>query len=140
MDPAKEAGAPAPDGPTRPIHIPIPPEDCTLVLCNLLLNALQHSPPDSTVDIGLTTNSQTVELVVQDHGEGIPADALPHVFDRFYRGDPSRTRTTGGTGLGLAIVKAIVQKAGGKIALTSQPDPSASGHGATAILHLPLSE
>ena len=77
-----------------PIKASLAPEDCTLLLSNLLLNALQHSPPASIVEINLAVESAlrkpTALLVIQDHGDGIPAEALPHVFDRFYRGDPSR--------------------------------------------------
>jgi signal transduction histidine kinase len=72
-------------------------------------------------------------LEIEDHGDGIDPEALPHVFNRFYRGDPSRTRNTGGTGLGLAICKAIVDKAGGSIVLTSQ-----CGLGTTATVRLPI--
>ena len=117
-------------GVLNPNEVPISltPEDCTLLISNLLLNALQHSPPASTVEIRLTPDAAqgvpTTVLTIQDHGDGIPAEALPHVFDRFYRGDPSRTRNTGGTGLGLAIAKAIVQKARGSISIASQPDLS----------------
>jgi signal transduction histidine kinase len=118
--------------------VPLTPEDCILLLTNLLLNALQHSPPASTVEIQLATDAQTAVIIIQDHGDGIPPEALPHVFDRFYRGDPSRTRNTGGTGLGLAIAKAIVQKSGGSIALASQPDPAQPNQGTTVTIHLPL--
>ena len=69
----------------------------------------------------------------QDHGDGIPPEALPHVFDRFYRGDPSRNRNTGGTGLGLAIAHAIAVKAGGLIHLSSN-----LGQGTTATYRLPI--
>jgi signal transduction histidine kinase len=113
--------------------VPIAADDCTLLLSNLLLNALQHSPAESTVDVRLSGDSEGVELDIEDHGEGIDADILPQVFDRFYRGDPSRTRTTGGTGLGLAIAKAIVERAGGSIALSSQP-----GLGTTVTVRLPM--
>ena len=69
------------------------------------------------------------ELRIEDQGDGIEAALLPHVFERFSRGDPSRSRNTGGTGLGLAICKAIVEKAGGTIALESEP-----GAGTTAVV------
>jgi signal transduction histidine kinase len=73
-----------------------------------------------------------VLFLVEDQGEGIDAAALPHVFERFYRGDPSRARSTGGAGLGLAIAKAIVERAGGSIELTSL-----AGKGATVTVRLP---
>jgi signal transduction histidine kinase len=63
-----------------------------------------------------------VEVRVKDQGDGIDSAALPHVFERFYRGDPSRNRNTGGTGLGLSICKAIVDGAGGEIHIDSLPD------------------
>ena len=69
---------------------------------------------------------------VEDNGEGIPADDLPHIFDRFYRGDPSRSRNTGGAGLGLAICKALVEAAGGQIEITSEV-----GRGTIAEVILP---
>jgi signal transduction histidine kinase len=115
------------------VFVPIAADDCSLLVSNLLLNALQHSPPESTVEVRLSGESGSVELGIEDHGEGIDAEILPHVFNRFYRGDPSRTRTTGGTGLGLAIVKAIVERAGGSIYLSSMP-----GVGTTVTVRLPL--
>ncbi len=124
----------------HPLEIPVPmaPEDCALLLSNLLLNALQHSPPESTVELCLSVEPQTAVLVIQDHGDGIAPEALPHVFDRFYRGDPSRTRNTGGTGLGLAIAKALVNKAGGSIHLASQPGPNLPSQGTTVTVRLPI--
>jgi signal transduction histidine kinase len=71
---------------------------------------------------------------VQDSGDGIPAEHLAHVFDRFYRVDRSRSRETGGTGLGLAIAKAIVELHGGSIGVSSEGQP---GRGATFIIQLP---
>jgi signal transduction histidine kinase len=131
---------PIPDA--APLNIAMPAEDCRLLVSNLLLNALQHSPAASTVEIRVTRepekNPPVASLVLQDHGDGIPAEALPHVFDRFYRGDPSRARNTGGTGLGLAICKAIVQRARGAIGIASQPDPAQPGQGTTVTVLLPL--
>jgi signal transduction histidine kinase len=101
--------------------VPLTPGDCSLIISNLLINAIQHSHPQSHIDIRATGQNSSVELTVQDHGEGIDPAVLPHVFERFYRGDPSRARTTGGSGLGLAICKAAVEKAGGTISLSSEP-------------------
>jgi signal transduction histidine kinase len=133
-----QVSEPAPN--EAPIKAPLAPEDCSLLISNLLLNALQHSPPASTVELRLSCNEPAAVLVIQDQGDGIPAEALPHVFDRFYRGDPSRNRNTGGTGLGLAIVQAIVQKAGGSIAIASQPDPMLPNQGTTVTVRLPIAE
>jgi len=105
--------------PADPCLVPLSPEDCSLVFGNLLLNAIQHSAPQSHVEIRATQNEDSVEITVQDHGEGIDPVDLPNVFDRFYRADPSRARSTGGTGLGLAICKAAVERAGGTISLSS---------------------
>ena len=125
------------DAPSMTIHVPIAAEDCSLLVSNLLLNALEHSPSGSTVWVGLEAKPDaspaSVEFIVKDRGEGIDPAALPHIFDRFYRGDPSRTRSTGGAGLGLAIVKAIVDHASGSIHLASEP-----GKGTTATIRLPL--
>jgi signal transduction histidine kinase len=134
---AAETRASAPED-SSGMRVPMAPEDCSLLVSNLLLNALQHSPAASTVELRLSTEAQTAVLVVQDQGDGISAEALPHVFDRFYRGDPSRTRNTGGTGLGLAIAKAIVNKAGGSIKIASQADPSLPSQGTEVTVRLPV--
>lgn len=118
------------------VTVPLSHEDCALLLSNLLLNALQHSPADSTVQarVVLVEEPETAaQFTLEDHGEGIDPAALPHVFERFFRGDPSRTRSTGGAGLGLAICKAVVERAGGTIALASQP-----GQGTSVTVRLPL--
>ena len=115
-----------------PAPVALTAEDASLLVSNLLLNALQHSPHDSFVDLHLRALDKTIEFAVEDHGEGIPPDALPHVFDRFYRGDPSRTRATGGAGLGLAICRALVEKSGGSVHISSQP-----AQGTTVTVRLP---
>ncbi|MGA9584506.1 MAG: ATP-binding protein [Terracidiphilus sp.] len=120
--------------PSEPRAVSLSVQDCTLVFSNLLMNAIQHSPPRAQVEVRVLAQSGFVDIVVQDHGDGIDPAALPHVFDRFYRGDPARNRATGGAGLGLAICKAAVEKAGGSITLASDP-----GQGTTATVRLPAS-
>jgi signal transduction histidine kinase len=116
----------------EPAFVSLSPEECGLLCSNLLLNALQHSPPQTQVKVSLLPATDSAELRIEDQGDGIDPALLPHVFERFSRGDPSRSRNTGGTGLGLAICKAIVEKAGGSITLESEP-----GVGTTAVVRLP---
>ncbi len=114
----------------------LPREEATLLCSNLLMNAIQHSEADGQVLISVgSLVANTVELRISDHGKGIDVDTLPHVFERFYRGDPSRTRKSGGTGLGLAICRAIAHRAGGTVHLESAP-----GSGTVAIVRLPRAE
>jgi signal transduction histidine kinase len=89
------------------------------LLTNLLLNAIQHSAADDSVTVVGKKDSDDAMLMVVDEGDGIRREALPHVFERFYRDDPSRSRMSGGTGLGLAICKSIVEAAGGTIGIDS---------------------
>jgi signal transduction histidine kinase len=102
-----------------PFYVALKAEDCGLLLSNLLLNALQHSTRGSQVMILTREAGGQIEIRFEDQGDGIPPEALPHIFERFYRGDPSRNRNTGGTGLGLSICKAIVDAAGGEITIDS---------------------
>ncbi|HTX76580.1 MAG TPA: ATP-binding protein [Terracidiphilus sp.] len=111
------------------------PEDCFILVSNLVFNAIQHSPSGATVEIGAGTGEGSAWLTVRDHGEGLAADVLPHAFERFYRGDPSRARATGGSGLGLAIAKGIVERAGGSITIENCADG-----GAKATVRLPRPE
>jgi signal transduction histidine kinase len=94
-------------------------EDSAHLCSNLLLNALQHSGPGSEVLIEISCDNGWLNLSIQDQGDGIAPDILPHVFDPFFRGDPSRARHSGGTGLGLSICKAICERAGGSIDIES---------------------
>jgi signal transduction histidine kinase len=91
------------------------PEDLELVWVNLLENAIQHSPPGSMVHLQLQRQEESAFVSVQDWGAGIAPQDLPYIFERFRRGDRSRSRETGGFGLGLAIAKAIVEAYGGSI-------------------------
>lgn len=104
-----------------PVPFRADPEDLQLVWTNLLENAVRYSPEGGSVEVAVTHDDQNARVVFQDRGLGIAAEDLPHIFDRFYRGDPSRTRTTGGFGLGLAIAKALVEAYGGSIAAESAP-------------------
>jgi two-component system sensor histidine kinase BaeS len=94
------------------------------VLDNLLDNAIRHSPEGSTVAIRLSRLTRECECAVQDEGSGIPAEHLPHIFERFYRVDAARARQSGGLGLGLAIARALVVAQGGRITAES---PAAGG-------------
>jgi signal transduction histidine kinase len=89
------------------------------VLNNLLENALRHTPQGGTVRVTASPHQHEVQVEVQDSGDGIPAADLPHVFERFYRGEKSRSRATGGSGLGLAIASGIVEAHGGQIGVES---------------------
>jgi len=99
----------------------IDPERIGQVLGNLLDNALRHTPAGEMVTISAATSPRTggVALRVADTGEGIPAEHLDHVFERFYRVDTARDRTHGGSGIGLAIAKALVEAHGGQLTVTS---------------------
>lgn len=103
------------------------------VLCNLVQNAIRHTPADGTVAITASTINEGVEVDVVDTGEGIANEDLPRIFDQFYRGEKSRSRSTGGAGLGLAIAKGIVEAHGGRIWVESEP-----GIGAVFRLVLPV--
>ncbi len=107
-------------------------EECATLATNLAVNALQHTPAGGRVVLRVRTREGRTGFEVEDNGEGIRAEDLPHVFDRFYRGDPSRSRHTGGAGLGLAICKAITEAAGGSIEIASEV-----GRGTIASVTLP---
>jgi signal transduction histidine kinase len=102
------------------------------VLGNLLTNALHHTPEKGTITLHGETIEDGVRITVSDTGAGIPADDLPYIFDRFWRGDKSRARTEGSSGLGLAITKQLVLAHGGTIGAESEP-----GQGTTFTIELP---
>lgn len=102
------------------------------VLNNLVSNALAHTPTGGRVCIRAEAAESSVRVVVEDSGEGISMDDLPHIFDRFYRGEKSRNQATGGSGLGLAIAKGIIEAHEGTIGVESKPN-----EGATFFFSLP---
>jgi signal transduction histidine kinase len=115
------------------IYMRADPEDLELIWLNLLENAVQYSPEDSTVTLRVRRNGGAmVEVSVTDSGPGIPPAELPYIFERFHRGDPSRARSTGGFGLGLAICKALVGAYSGTIEAISLP-----GQGTQMRVQLP---
>jgi signal transduction histidine kinase len=109
------------------------PERMAQVLGNLLDNALRHTPPGGQVTVAADGDHTGIRFTVSDTGEGIPAEHLPHVFERFYRVDAARDRGRGGSGIGLAIVRAIVSEHGGQVTA----DSAGSGAGATFTVSLP---
>ncbi|MFO8060496.1 MAG: ATP-binding protein [Bacillota bacterium] len=113
-----------------------PEDDLERILQGLVENAVKYAGPDGTVRVGAQWGEgkdDPLILRVADDGPGIPPDALSHVFDRFYRADPSRSREEGGFGLGLAIVQRRVRAMGGNIEVSSKP-----GQGACFTVTLPL--
>ncbi len=100
---------------------------------NLLDNAIRHTPSGGRVGIALESGDAELRIRVVDTGTGIAPEALPHLFDRFYRGDPARSRQDGGFGLGLAIVKWVAESHGGTVEVSSQP-----GAGSTFTVTLPI--
>jgi signal transduction histidine kinase len=105
------------------------------VFRNLLVNAVKYTLPGGQVAISARQEGPELWVIIRDTGQGIAPEHLPHIFDRFYRADPSRARETGGSGLGLAIVKSVVQAHHGRVWAESEP-----GIGSTFTLSLPLQQ
>lgn len=140
--PPPASGMASVEGPPAPIVLDLPaeglpgahvdPERFRQIVRNLVENALAHTPPGGRITItarqaqdGEIDGRRAIEIEVADTGEGIPAEDLPFVFERFYRADPSRQRATGGAGLGLAIARQLVEAHGGSIRAWSEPGAGA---------------
>ena len=103
-----------------------------MALRNLMTNAIGYSHENGLIELRASINNDMIEISVRDHGEGIPEELQPRIFERFYRVDPARARSTGGTGLGLAIVKHVCENHGGDCIVTST-----LGEGAMFTMRLP---
>jgi signal transduction histidine kinase/ActR/RegA family two-component response regulator len=112
---------------------PADPGRMQQIVWNLLTNAVKFTPPGGRIELRLERRPSQVEIRVRDTGQGIAADMLPHVFERFRQGDSSTTRPHGGLGIGLALVKHLVELHGGTVTAES----AGVGHGATFCVTLP---
>ena len=126
--------------PSRPIDLEAEPavvlgdrDRLRQVMDNLLANVRAHTPADGAVHVRVARNGTNAVLDVQDSGPGLDEEELEQVFERFHRGDPSRSRASGGVGLGLSIVAAVAEAHGGSASAESEP-----GHGSTFRISLPL--
>ncbi len=119
--------------PSRDLRLYTDRDKVTQIITNLLSNAHKFTSAGGQVTLRAEPRGTAVGIAVSDTGPGISAGDLPHIFDRLYRGDPARTRSTGGAGLGLAIAKALTEALGGRLEVVSQP-----GAGATFTLVLPI--
>lgn len=114
-------------------YVRVDPQRMGQVLANLLTNALRHTPAGGTVQLNAAPATTTVLITVTDNGDGIPSDCIPHIFERFYRGDTARDREHGGTGIGLTISRAIVEAHDGRLTGHS----GGTGQGAQFRIELP---
>jgi two-component system, OmpR family, sensor histidine kinase BaeS len=117
----------------RPAPVIGDPDRLAQICANLLSNARRYTPAGGSVVLAVHAERAEALLTVADTGVGIAKDDLPHIFERFWRADRSRSRATGGAGIGLAIVHSLVRAHGGTIQTQSEP-----GHGTTITIHMPL--
>jgi two-component system sensor histidine kinase BaeS len=122
--------------PEKPIWVKGDSQRLQQVLSNLLDNACRHTPSGGEIEVRIAQAAMSATIEVSDSGEGIPADQLPNIFQRFYQLDPSRARTDGGSGLGLTIARAISERHGGSLEARS---PGSLG-GATFSIIIPTTD
>lgn len=103
------------------LTLPLDPQRIEQLIANLLENALRHASPPGPVSLGAHSDGRQCRIAVSDAGPGVPASALPRLFDRLYRTDAARTRVAGGSGLGLAICRSIAEAHGGRILASRSP-------------------
>ena len=126
--------------PGLPAVVPASPEDLAAILDNLTENALNYSPPDTTVTLTGSVDGDRVRLAVLDEGPGLDADESDRVFQRFYRGSASAGGVPG-TGLGLAVVESLAARWGGEVTLTNRPEGGARAEAALqAVRALPRAD
>ncbi|HEU5452294.1 MAG TPA: HAMP domain-containing sensor histidine kinase [Terriglobales bacterium] len=118
-----------------PIFVHADSEDLEIIWTNLIENAIRYAPAESEVEITGARRNGSARITVRDSGPGVPPEDVPHIFDRFHRGDRSRSRESGGYGLGLAITRTLIDAYGGSI--TFSP---AEGGGACFVVELPQSD
>ena len=132
-------------GPLHPISVDLPDDESYVlgdpmrihqVIANLLANARTHTPEGTSITVSLRESDKEVALSVGDTGPGLQEEHKKRIFERFFRADPSRARTSGeGSGLGLSIVDAVMKAHGGSVTVESE-----LGKGSTFTLHFPISE
>ena len=120
--------------PRHPVRLAVDRQRIREMLLNLVTNAIKYTPQGGTVDLTLADGRARSRITVRDTGIGIAPGDLPHIFERFWRADPARSRTgeRPGTGLGLAITKWIAEAHGGSITVQSRPGPGHGVHRAVA--------
>jgi signal transduction histidine kinase len=129
---ARDGAAPIESRPGEPVFVHGDPDHLERIFRNLIDNALNHTPPEGRVTVGVDADEGRVQVTIEDNGSGIPAQHLGRVRERFFRVDPARSRAKGGTGLGLTICDSLLKACAGSLVLESQ-----YGKGTRAIVSLP---